>query len=173
MKRILFFCIAYTICLFTRGQSVKIDSPILSPEKDKIAFKIYMGSNIDIYTYYFANDTIIRATNSSELNYDYQYKSFLNWIDNDRLLFVSKQTGIAQQWILDLSKNTLEPNGSSPSNEYFLTYSPLREETYYISSLNGKEPAVYRRKLYSEKSQKITKRNINSNYSAPSLGLCD
>ncbi len=162
MKKILFFCSTCVICLFAQGQNLKISSPILSPKKDKIVFSIYSGSNVDIYTYYFAKNTIERATNSTGLNYDYQYKSFFNWLDNDRILFISKyDTGMAQQWILDLSKNTLEPNGHSPSNEYFLTYSPLNEESYYISSLNGNEPAVYRRKLYSSKFQKVTKKNIN------------
>ncbi|MDL2262842.1 hypothetical protein LJC11_05010 [Bacteroidales bacterium OttesenSCG-928-I21] len=162
MKQILFFCITCIICHFAQGQNLKISSPILSPKKDKIVFSIYSGSNVDIYTYHFVEDTIVRATNSTELNSDYQYKSFFNWLDNDRILFISKHgNGIAQQWILDLSKNTLEPNGYSLSNEYFLRYSPLNEESYYISSLNGKEPAVYRRKLYSSKFQKVTKKNIN------------
>ena len=161
MKKILFFCIACVIFLFAQGQNLKIrSSPILSPKKDKLVFSIDSGSgsNIDIYIYSFAEDTIVRTTNSTGLIYGYQYKEFLNWVDNDRILFISKHDGIARQWILDLSKKTLASNGYFPSNEYFLKYSRQNEESYYISSINGKEPAVYRRKLYSEKYQKITKK---------------
>jgi len=162
MKQILCFFIACAICLFVQGQNLKIrSSPVLSPKKDKLVFLIDSDSNIDIYIYSFTEDTIIRATNSTGLIYGYQYKDFLNWVDNERILFISKQDGIARQWILDLSKNALEQNGHSPSNEYFLTYSPQTGESFYISSLKGKEPAVYRRKLYSETCQTISKNNVN------------
>jgi Tol biopolymer transport system component len=162
VKQVIIFLTILISVWGANAQTVEIREGKISPNKNLIAF---IGSSKsyenDILLYDLSRDTLSRITYSMDLNYGLRYKTNLNWIDNEKILFLSKQNGRIQQYILDLSKSTLEPNGSSSFDEYFLNYSPQNEETYYISSINGKEPAVYRRKLFSDNVIKITKGNEN------------
>ncbi|WP_321309369.1 hypothetical protein [Marinifilum fragile] len=143
------------------SQITKIRDGEFSPDGNKIAFIAYLGNVEDIFIYHIGNDSLSRETNSSNLNIGFQYKSSLNWIDNKQVLFLSKQNGLSQQYILDIDKHTLNANGSSQSNEYLLEFDKANQVSFYISSLNGNEPAVLMRKLGENKVTKISKQNYN------------
>lgn len=116
----------------------------------------------DIFIYDIKKDTLWQITNSTELSFDSQYKINLNWIDNNKILFLSKHSGVVQQYIYDLNSNSISNNSCFSSHEYFLYYSNINEETYYVASRNDNEPAVFRKKLYNQKEKKISKGNKNN-----------
>lgn len=138
----------------------EIDSPILSPDGKTIALYIRVNAIIDIYIYKLEQDSLYRVTNSSTLDYETSYKSGLHWISNDSILFLSRHEGTTQQYIVELNDFTITSNGKTNSNEYLLDYSTVNRESYYISSVRGREPAVFRRKLgVNEKPIKVSKGN--------------
>lgn len=121
-----------------------------SPEGNKIALLITTAMITDVFLYNIENETLIRCTNSDDLrnrNLGLAYKNSLSWCDNQRVVFLSKHSGLVQQYIFNFTNNTLEANGSSNGNEYFLSYSPKNNESYYVASINGNEPSVYKRDL--------------------------
>ncbi len=131
----------------------------LSPNEKRIAFTYYVGKILDIFVYDLEKDSIVQITSSSTLDFDQQYKTFLNWIDNERLIFISKHEGLAQQYILDIQANTFKLESSSFEHEYNLKYS--NNKTYYTSSRSGKEPAVFSKIIGEKKEIKISKGNVN------------
>lgn len=143
------------------SQITKIQEGRFSPERDKIAFIAFLGSVEDIFIYHLENDSVSRETNSSDLNIGLQYKTSINWINNNQILFLSKLNGLSQQYILDVDKHTLTANGASQSNEYLLEFDRTSQTSYYISSINGREPAVLMRKLGENKVTSISKQNYN------------
>ncbi|MDP4116703.1 MAG: hypothetical protein Q8903_11245 [Bacteroidota bacterium] len=133
-----------------------------SPKGDVIAMLLTTKMITDLYVYMIKAKKIIRCTNSSELkNSDLGYKSWLQWCDNQSVIFLSKHSGISQQYIFDFSDMTLKSNGSSKGNEYFLTYSQKSQESYYIAVINNREPSVYRRKRASSINTEISKDGKN------------
>ena len=143
------------------AQVTKILEGRISPDGKLIALDCFAGSNEDLYLYKIENDSLIRITNSTELLFGLQYKRSLNWIDNNKLLFLSKHTGIVQQYILDVKQNSFVSNGTSPNSEYNLCFSKRMNETYYISIVGNNEPAVFKRNFNSDIPIKISKGNIN------------
>lgn len=143
------------------AQITKIKEGKFSPNGDRIAFIAYLGSMEDIFIFHLGNDSVSKETNSSELNFGQQYKTSINWINDNQLLFLSKLNGLSQQYILDINKHTLTANGASQSNEYLLEYDRESQTSYYISSINGREPAVLMRKLGENKVTNISKQNYN------------
>ncbi|WP_153802536.1 hypothetical protein [Paludibacter jiangxiensis] len=143
------------------SQITEIRDGQFSPNGDKIAFIAFLGSVEDIFIYHLKNDSVSRETNSSDLNIGLQYKTSINWINNNQILFLSKQNGLSQQYILDIDKHTLTTNGASQSNEYLLEFDRTSQTSYYISSINGREPAVLTRKLGENKVANISKQNYN------------
>ncbi len=143
------------------SQITKIRDGKFSPDGDKIAFIAFLGSVEDIFIYDLENDSVSRETNSSDLNIGLQYKTSINWINNNQILFLSKLNGLSQQYILDIDKHTLTANGASQANEYLLEFDRTSQTSYYISSINGREPAVLMRKLGENKETNISKQNYN------------
>ncbi len=143
------------------SQITKIRDGKFSPDGDKIAFIAFLGSVEDIFIYDLENDSVIRETNSSDLNIGLQYKTSINWINNNQILFLSKLNGLSQQYILDIDKHTLTANGTSQSNEYLLEFDRTSQTSYYVSSINGLEPAILMRKLGENKVTNISKQNYN------------
>jgi Tol biopolymer transport system component len=146
---------------FCYSQITEIRDGKFSPNGDKIAFIAFLGSVEDIFIYHFDNDSVSRETNSSDLNIELQYKTSINWMNNNQILFLSKLNGLSQQYILDIDKHTLTANGASQSNEYLLEFDRTSQTSYYISSINGREPAVLMRKLGENKVTNISKQNYN------------
>jgi len=134
-----------------------------SPQGDKIALLLTTNMITDLYLYNIENKKLIRCTNSNDLkdNSDLAYKNSLNWCDEQSVLFLSKHSGMSQQYIYNFTKKTFEANGISNGNEYFLTYSRRNLESYYIAGLNNKEPSVYRRKFGSSVNLEISKDGNN------------
>jgi len=143
------------------SQITEIRDGKFSPDGNKIAFIAFLGSVEDIFVYHIPNDSVSRETNSSDLNIGLQYKTSLNWINNSQILFLSKQNGISQQYILDIQRHTLTANGFSQSNEYLLEFDTLTRVSYYISSINDREPAVFMRKLGENEAINLSKQNYN------------
>ncbi len=143
------------------SQITKIRDGKFSPDGDKIAFIAFLGSVEDIFIYHLENDSVSRETNSSDLSIGLQYKTSINWINNNQILFLSKLNGLSQQYILDINKHTLTANGASQSNEYLLEFDRTSQTSYYISSINEREPAVLMRKLGENKVTNISKQNYN------------
>ncbi len=143
------------------SQITEIRDGKFSPNGDKIAFVAFLGSVEDIFIYHLVNDSVSRETNSSDLNIELQYKTSINWINNNQLLFLSKLNGLSQQYILDIDKHTLTANGTSQSNEYLLELDRANKTCYYISAINGREPAVLMRKLGNSRVENISKQNYN------------
>ena len=133
----------------------------LSPNEKLIAFTYYIEKVLDVFIYDLEKDSIVRITNSSDLNYDQQYKTFLNWVDNDRLIFISKHNGLAQQYILNIKTHSFDLESISSDNEYYLKYILTTNKTYYISSHNGKESAVFSKSIGEKNEKKISKGNLN------------
>jgi len=143
------------------AQVTKILEGKISPDGKLIALDCFAGSNEDLFLYNIENDSLIRITNSTELLFGLQYKRSLNWIDNNKLLFLSKHSGIVQQYILDVKQNSLVPNGTSPNSEYNLCFSKRMNGAYYISIVGNNEPAVFKRNFNSNIPIKVSKGNIN------------
>lgn len=160
MKRVLVF-VFLLVCIHVSAQITKVGDCKVSPDGKMIAFICYMGMQQDIFLYSLQRDTLIQLTHSANLDFDAQYKKSLNWLDDHRILFLSKHNGLVQQYILDILTNTLKTNGSSASHEYWLKYSGVNDEVYYISSRRGSQPAVFRKKMNAEKEMKVSKGNIN------------
>ena len=161
IKYLLTFTLAFFNIIYGIAQITKIREGLISPMGNKIALICYSGAIEDLYVYNIESDLLFRITNSQNLPIGLQYKTSMNWVDNEKILFLSKQSGIVQQYILDLENNSLTNNGESESNEYDLKYSGNNKESYYISSINGNEPAVFRRKSGENKATKISKLNVN------------
>lgn len=149
------------VCNLGYTQITKISSGKFSPNGDKIAFIAYIGSTEDIFIYHLETDSVIRETNSSGLNAGLQYKTSINWINNNQILFLAKFNGLSQQYILDIDNHTLSANGNSQSDEYLLEFDRKNQFSYYISMINGREPAVLMRELGENKITNITKQNYN------------
>ena len=149
------------------SQITEIRDGKFSPNGDKIAFIAFVGSVEDIFIYHLENDSVSRETDSSDLNIGLQYKTSINWINNSQILFLAKLNGHSQQYILDINKHTLTANGASQSDEYLLEFDRINQASYYISSINGREPAVLRRELGAGKVTDITKQNYN--FTSPKL----
>jgi len=134
-----------------------------SPDGDKIALLLTTNTFItDLFLYDIKKAELTRCTNSVGLkNIDFAYKSWLNWCDNQSVIFVSKHTGLAQQYIYNFTNNTFVPNGSSTGNEYLLSYSRKNQESYYIAIINNREPSIFRRKLGSSVNSEISKDGSN------------
>jgi Tol biopolymer transport system component len=135
-----------------------------SPEGDKIALLLTTNMITDLFLYEIENRKLIRCTNSNDLknyNLDFAYKNSLIWCDNQNVIFLSKHSGLVQQYIFNFTKKTFEANGASNGNEYFLTYSRKNQESYYIAGINNREPSVYRRKLGSTVNLEISKDGNN------------
>ena len=160
MKKILLFVVLLT-CIHVSAQITEVGDSKVSPDGKFIAFVCYMGMQQDIFLYSIQQDTLFQLTNSTNLNFDAQYKTSLNWLDDHQLLFLSKHDGMSQQYILDIYVRTIKSNGTSNSNEYLLEYSDVNNEVYYISSRKGLQPAVYRKKLDGSKEIKVSKGNMN------------
>ena len=147
----------------------KIRSAKLSMDRNSIAFICFLESVQDIFVYSLEADSLKRLTTSESLNFDEQYKTSLNWIDDSNIIFLSKHTGQVQQYILDIQRGNLSSHSTSEGDEYSLCYSPQNKETYYVSSVKGKEPAIFRRGLVSYEPKRITTKNINYGLSQLSL----
>ena len=160
MKKLFLFILILT-SIQVNGQITKVGEGQVSPDGNFVAFICYMGHVQDIFLYDLQKDTLSQITNSSVLDFDSQYKTSLNWIDNQRILFLSKYGGLSQQYIVNVFTKTMEPNGTSSSNEYLLEYSSVNQESYYISSHKGMEPAVFSRKLHDSRERKVSKGNMN------------
>lgn len=160
MKKLFLFILILT-SIQVNGQITKVGEGQVSPDGNFVAFICYMGHVQDIFLYDLQKDTLSQITNSSMLDFDSQYKTSLNWIDNQRILFLSKYGGLSQQYIVNVFTKTMEPNGTSSSNEYLLEYSSVNQESYYISSHKGMEPAVFSRKLHDLRERKVSKGNMN------------
>lgn len=135
-----------------------------SPDGGKVALLVTKEMITDLFLYNIENGEITQCTGSQELKkYDVglAYKNSLNWIDNNRVMFISKHLGLVQQYIFNFSNNKFEANGTSKGNEYFMTYSRKNQESYYIASINNREPSVYRRKLGSLENIEISKDGLN------------
>lgn len=146
---------------------IKIESPTLSPNGKIIALYIIADYVKDIYIYDLVKDSLFRTTLTGNIGGDLMYKSGLCWINNDSLLFLSKHNGTSQQYILDLGTLSISSNGQTESDEYLIDYSVVNKESYYMSSVNRNEPAVFRRKLGNEsKAKKVTKQD-NTIYMYP------
>lgn len=151
------------------AQITKIRSAKLSTKRNSVGFICFMESVQDIFVYNIEADSLRRLTTSESLNFDEQYKTSLNWIDDSNIIFLSKHTGQVQQYILDIQRGNLSSHSTSEGDEYSLCYSPKSKETYYVSSVRGKEPAIFRRGLISYEPKSITSKNIN--YGFPQLSL--
>jgi TonB family protein len=150
------------------SQIKSIEEAALSPDGHKIALLCQLNDvDKDLLVYDLQKDTLIRLTFSNGLTYDQQYKISPNWVNDYQIIFLSRHNGLVQEYLLDILQNKLIPNGSSPSNEYYLQYAPTSQTSYYISTINGHEPAVYSRKLNDTKIIQISKGNIN--YSFPKI----
>ena len=135
-----------------------------SPEGDKIALLLTTNMITDLFLYNIEDSKLTRCTNSIDLknyNTDFAYKNSLNWCDNESVIFLSKHSGLAQQYIFNFSNKTFEANGNSKGNEYFLTYSRKNQESYFIVGINDREPSVYRRKRGSSINSEISKDRNN------------
>ena len=161
MVKKLFLFILILTSIQVNGQITKVGEGQVSPDGNFVAFICYMGHVQDIFLYDLQKDTLSQITNSSVLDFDSQYKTSLNWIDNQRILFLSKYGGLSQQYIVNVFTKTMEPNVTSSSNEYLLEYSSVNQESYYISSHKGMEPAVFSRKLHDSRERKVSKGNMN------------
>jgi len=143
------------------SQNNELREVTLSPNEKLIAFTYHAEKVLDVFIYDLEKDSIIKITDSSGLNFDQQYKTFLNWIDNERLIFISKHNGLAQQYILDIKANTFDIESISSDHEYNLKYLKVNNKTYYTSSRKGKEPAVFCKTVGEKDEKKISKGNIN------------
>jgi len=133
-----------------------------SPSGDAIALILFSGANSDIYVYLTRQNKIVKCTDLGKFNdYDLAYKTDLYWCDNHNIIFLSKHSGITQQYIVDLYDMSLKQNGASNGPEYFLSFSPKHDESYYVSVLKYKEPSVYRRKHDSAINVEISKDGAN------------
>jgi len=134
-----------------------------SPQGDKIALLLTTNMITDLYLYSIENKKLSRCTNSNDLkdNSDLAYKNSLNWCDEQSVLFLSKHSGMSQQYIFNFSNLTFQPNGISNGNEYSLTYSRKNQESYYTAGINNKEPSVYKRKLGSTNNVELSKDGNN------------
>ena len=134
-----------------------------SPEGGKIALLLTTGMITDLYVYIIKTKSLIRCTNSDDLkvNNDLAYKDALNWCDDQSVIFLSKHSGLSQQYIFDFSNLTFKANGISNGNEYSLIYSRKSQESYYTAIINNKEPSVYKRKLGSSVNVEISKDGNN------------
>lgn len=159
-KSILFFLLLLG-SFVVNAQITKIKSAKLSPDKKEIAFICYLGLEEDLFLYNIEADSLSRLTTSEGLSFEGQYKASLNWLDNSNIIFLSKHTGVVQQYVLDIQRGNLTSHSTSVGDEYSLCYSPKNEETYYISSIKGREPAVFRRGLISYEPKNITTQNVN------------
>lgn len=151
------------------AQITKIRSAKLSTNRNSVAFICFLESVQDIFVYNIEADSLRRLTTSESLNFDEQYKTSLNWIDDSNIIFLSKHTGQVQQYILDIQRGNLSSYSTSEGDEYSLCYSSQNKETYYVSSVKGKEPAIFRRGLVSYEPKNVTSKNIN--YGFPQLSL--
>jgi hypothetical protein len=141
-------------------QNTTISEFEFSPQGDKIALLVTIDMITDLFLYTIENETLARCTNSSDLknhNLSLAYKNSISWCDNQRVIFTSRHLGLVQQYIFNFTNNTLEANGRSEGNEYFFTYSPKNKESYYVASINNREPSVYKRKLGSSINTEISK----------------
>ena len=166
MKKI-FLLVLLLLSLNCYSQKNVLEEVVLSPNEKLIAFTYYDAEGIlDIFTYDLENNTTRRATNSYELKSGRQSKNCLNWIDNERLILISKPDGFEQQYILDIKKNTFDlespSTGKDFENEYALIYSKTNNRSYYTAFRNGKEPAVYSKVLGEKEEKKISKGKVNS-----------
>lgn len=160
MKKILILILLF-ISLNIHSQSNELREVTLSPNEKLIAFTYYADNVLDVFIYDLEKNSIVRITNSSSLDFDQQYKTDLNWIDNEKLILISKHNGLAQQYILDIKTNTFELESSSSDNEYFLEYSKINNSTYYASSRKGREPAIFSKTIGEKNEKKISKGNAN------------
>lgn len=158
MKRFI-FVIYFFLFVFAlaKSQDGYIVDATISPDKEIIAFIISSGMSNEIFLYYIPLDTLVRKTYTTNLPLDSQYKRSLNWMNDEQLLYISKQNGIAQQCILNVVDNSYGRNGESFSPEYYLAYSPEYKESFYSSSVGKDNPAIFRRELYSDIHSKISK----------------
>ena len=169
MRTILVFCMLLCGIQTSTAQITKIRSAKVSHDKSLIAFICFLKSNQDIFIYNIEVDSLQRLTTSESLNFDEQYKTSPNWIDNSILLFLSKHSGKVQQYLLDIKRGDLSSHSSSESDEYSLSYSPINKQTYYTSSIGGKEPAILTRGLISNTHSSVTSKNINYGFSDLSI----
>ena len=135
-----------------------------SPDGNKIALLLTTDMITDLYLYTIDDKKLTRCTNSNELkeyNTDLAYKNSLSWCDNERILFLSKHSGISQQYIFDFSTMTFKGNGASKGDEYWLIYSRENKKSYYISGFNNREPSVFERELNSQINTEISRDNNN------------
>jgi Tol biopolymer transport system component len=138
-----------------------------SPEGDKIALLLISHMVTDLFLYNIKSGELSRCTGSDELrkyNINLTYKTNLNWVDNQSIIFLSKHSGLVQQYIYNTTNNIFEVNGSSTGTESFLTYSRKNRESYYVAIIDNKEPSVYRRKLGSTVNIEISKDGYNHVY---------
>lgn len=169
MKTLIFLLSLLLSSPVVSGQISEIRSAKLSMDRQSIAFICFLGSVQDMFVYNIETDSLRRLTTSESLNFDEQYKTSPNWLDSSNIIFLSKHTGRVQQYVLDIQRGNLSSYSTSEGNEYSLCYSSQNTESYYASSVKGKEPAVYRRGLISYEPKRITNKNIN--YALPQLSL--
>jgi Tol biopolymer transport system component len=144
------------------GRKIWIRDFKFSPSGDAIAMILVSGANSDIYVYLTKQNKIVKCTDLGKFNnFDLAYKTDLYWCDNHNILFLSKHSGITQQYIVDLYDMSLKQNGASNGPEYFLSFSPKHDESYYVSVSKYKEPSVYRRKRDSAINIEISKDGAN------------
>ena len=107
-----------------------VQEAALSPSGERLAFILNDGERSEVLLYDFGSDSIQRLTDSGETAASLSSKSSLNWIDESRILFLSKHTGLFQQYVIDTRDMTMTPNGTSGVSEYDLVYYDGR--SYYI-----------------------------------------
>lgn len=169
MRTLILLLFLFLSSPIVNAQITKIRSAKLSMDRNSIALICFLESVQDIFVYSIEADSLKRLTASESLNFDEQYKTSLNWIDDSKIIFLSKHTGQVQQYILDIQRGNLSSHSTSEADEYSLCYSPQNKETYYVSSVKGKEPAIFRRGLASYQPKCITTKNINYGLSQLSL----
>lgn len=127
----------------------------LAPDGNRLAFIIDDGERNEILCYDFRTESIERVTDSQQLISQLAVKGDLHWIDSDNLLFISKHTGIFQQFVINLDDLSMTPNGASLSSEYYLCFNDKLRETFYIQIISGDETAIMRRPLGSSQARRV------------------
>lgn len=156
MKSIVFslLCLC-ALAIPAAGQGVVVTEASLSPSGGLLAFIVDDGQKSEIALYDFAADKVSRLTDSAETEPSLALKSSVNWIDDGRIVFLSKHTGIFQQYVLDIAGMEMAANGSSTTSEYDLAYSRDLGETFYLKLDNAYDTGIYRRPMNSSRAVRI------------------
>lgn len=122
---------------YPQAQLPIVAEAAISPSGNRLAFILDDGERPEILLYDFSNDRIERLTSSEEVDPVLAFKSSLNWVNDNELLFLSKHTGIYQQYAINIAEMTMTPNGSSRMSEYDMVYSADNNGTYYLQFAAG------------------------------------